>query len=328
VEVAVEAAAGGGRRTGKDPSMTTHTTLLAILALTLSTPVRAASPAAPASFPTAKDAANALVAAATAQDVPALLALFGADGKLLVDSGDAVQDRNDRTRFAEQAREKLDVVTDPKDPARATVTVGPDAWPFPVPIVEKGGKWSFAAKAGLQELVDRRVGANELDAIEVCRGFVEAQVEYAADDHDGDGVKEYAQRVISTKGKRDGLAWANADGTLEGPISEAVARAIAEGYTDRTKPWHGYHFRVLKKQGKDARLGKMDYVIKGHMIGGFALVAWPAAYRSSGVKTFIVNHDGVVFEKDLGKDTTQVVSRMDAFDPGAGWEPVPVDAAQ
>jgi hypothetical protein len=302
--------------------MTTLKTLLAILALTLSTTAGATSPPGPVSFPSAQDAANALVAAAAADDVAALVALFGEQGKLLVDSGDGVQDRNDRAHFAELAKEKLEVVVDPKDPARATVTVGPDAWPFPVPIVDKGGKWIFFAKDGLQEIVDRRVGANELDAIEVCRGFVEAQHEYAETDHDGDGVKEYAQRVVSSKGKRDGLAWWTAEGVLEGPISEAIARAIAEGYTDRTKPWHGYHFRVLKKQGKYARLGKMDYVIKGHMIGGFALVAWPAAYRSSGVKTFIVSHDGVVYEKDLGKDTAKVASKMDTFDPGPGWTPV------
>jgi len=308
--------------------MTKHTTLIAILALTLSGAARAASPAGPAAYPSAQAAADALVAAATAQDVPALLALFGAEGKLLVDSGDEVQDRNDRARFAELAKEKLAVVTDPKDPARATVTVGPDAWPFPVPLLDKGGKWIFSAKAGLQELVDRRVGANELDAIEVLRGFVDAEREYAASDHDGDGVREYAQKVISTTGKRDGLAWWNADGTLGGPVSEGIARAIAEGYTDKTKPWHGYHFRILKKQGKSAPLGAMDYVIKGHMLGGFALVAWPAVYRSSGVKTFMVSHDGVVYEKDLGKDTAKIAAKIDAFDPGAGWAPVPADAVQ
>ena len=303
--------------------MNRHMTVLALLALLVAAPAGATSPPGPASFPSARAAADALVAAAAADDVPALIALFGGEGRLLVDSGDAVQDRNDRAHFAELAKEKLEVVVDPEDPARATVTVGADAWPFPVPLVDKGGKWIFAAKAGLQELVDRRVGANELDAIEVCRGYVEAQHEYAGTDHDGDGVKEYAQRVISTKGKRDGLVWLTADGTLEGPISEAIARAIAEGYTDKMKPWHGYHFRILKKQGKDARLGKLDYVIKGHMIGGFALVAWPAAYRSSGVKTFIVSHDGVVYEKDLGKDTAKVAAKMDTFDPGPGWAPAP-----
>jgi hypothetical protein len=152
---------------------------------------------------------------------------------------------------------------------------------------------------------------------------VEAQKEYAEEDRDGNGVLEYAQKVISTKGKRDGLVWWNADGTLGGPVSEAIARAIAEGYKDKTKPFHGYRFRVLKKQGSHARLGKLDYVIGGKMIGGFALVAWPAAYRVSGVKTFIVSHDGVVLEKDLGKDTGKVASGMDRFDPDPSWQVVP-----
>jgi hypothetical protein len=303
--------------------MNTLKTLLPILALTLSSHALAAAPVGPRTFPTAKDAADALVAAAGADDVKALLAIFGPDGKALVSSGDEVRDRNDRVHFAALAKEKLEVVTDPKDPSRATLTAGPDAWPFPAPLVEKDGKWSFAAKVGLQELVDRRVGSNELDAIEICRGYVEAQDEYAAEDRDGDGVLEYAQKIVSTKGKRDGLVWRNPDGSLGGPISESIAAAIAEGYKDRTKPFHGYHFRVLKKQGKDAPLGAMDYVIKGHMIGGFALVAWPASYRVSGVKTFIVGHAGVVYEKDLGPDTGKIASQMKAYDPGKGWKAVP-----
>jgi Protein of unknown function (DUF2950) len=303
--------------------MKTLQTLLPILALTLSTGARAATPAAPKSFPTPQVAAEALAAAAASDDVKALVALFGPDGKKLVVSGDDVQDRNDRAHFAALAKEKLAIGTDPASPSRATVTVGPENWPFPVPLVEKAGTWGFDAKVGLQEIVDRRVGSNELDAIEICRGFVEAQHLYAETDHDGDGVKEYAQRVISSKGKRDGLAWRTADGALEGPISEGIARAIAEGYKDKTKPYHGYFYRVLQKQGKNAPLGAMDYVIKGHMIGGFALVAWPAAYRSSGVKTFQVSHDGVVYEKDLGQDTASIASKMDRFDPGPGWTVVP-----
>jgi len=238
-------------------------------------------------------------------------------------SGDEVQDRNDRATFAKDAKEKLEVVVDPKDPRRATVMVGQNGWPFPVPLVEKDGKWSFASRSGLREVVDRRVGSNELDAIEICRGYVEAQQEYATEDHDGNGVLEYAQKVMSTKGKRDGLAWWNADGTLAGPISETIARAISEGYKEKTKPFHGYFFRVLKKQGPSAPLGALDYVVKGKMIGGFALVAWPARYRSSGVKTFIVSHDGVVYEKDLGPDTVKIASGMTRFDPGTGWTPVP-----
>jgi hypothetical protein len=300
--------------------MTIPKTLAAALLLLLAP---AALAAGPESFPSARAAADALVAAATRDDVKALLAIFGPDGKALVVSGDDVQDRNDRAFFAKAAAEKLAVVVDPADPRRATLTAGPDAWPFPVPLVEKDGKWSFSAKGGLKEVVDRRVGANELDAIEICRGYVEAQREYATQDHDANGVLEYARKVISTAGKRDGLVWRNADGSIEGPVSEGIARAIAEGYTDKTKPFHGYRFRVLTRQGKHAPLGAMDYVVKGHMIGGFALVAWPAAYRSSGVKTFIVGHDGVVYERDLGPDTARIVSEMTRYDPGPGWAPVP-----
>ena len=303
--------------------MKTFETLIPMLALLLSSSALAAPPAAPRTFASAREAADALVAAAGADDTKALLALFGPDGKPLVDSGDAVQDRNDRAHFAALAKEKLEVVVDPKDPKRATVVVGPDAWPVPAPLGDTDGKWAFAPKSGVRELVDRRIGANELDAIEICHGYVEAQKEYAEEDRNGNGVLEYAQKVISTKGQRDGLVWWNADGSIGGPVSELIARAISDGYRDRTKPFHGYRFRVLKKQGSHARLGTLDYVIKGKMIGGFALVAWPASYRVSGVKTFIVNHDGVVYEKDLGAETATIASGITRFDPGEGWQPLP-----
>jgi len=285
--------------------------------------VSAAAAASPRSFATPRQAADALVAAAGGEDVPALVAIFGTSGKKLVVSGDDVRDRNDREKFAALAREKLEVVTDPKDVHRARLVVGNDAWPFPVPLVQKSGKWSFAAKDGLREIVARRVGANELDAIEICRGYVEAQKEYAQEDRDGDGILEYAQKVISSPGKRDGLAWKNPDGSLGGPIAESIAAAIAEGYSDKKQPYHGYRFRILKRQGPSAHLGAMDYVHDGKMIGGFALVAWPAEYGSSGVKTFIVNHDGVVHEKDLGADTSKVVARMERYDPDKSWHVVP-----
>ena len=303
--------------------MKTFETLIPMLALLLSSSALAAPPAAPRTFASAREAADALVAAAGADDTKALLALFGPDGKPLVDSGDAVQDRNDRAHFAALAKEKLEVVVDPKDPKRATVVVGPDAWPVPAPLGDTDGKWAFAPKSGVRELVDRRIGANELDAIEICHGYVEAQKEYAEEDRNGNGVLEYAQKVISTKGQRDGLVWWNADGSIGGPVSELIARAISDGYRDRTKPFHGYRFRVLKKQGSHARLGTLDYVIGGKMIGGFALVAWPASYRVSGVKTFIVNHDGVVYEKDLGAETATIASGITRFDPGEGWQPLP-----
>jgi DUF2950 family protein len=279
--------------------------------------------AAAKTFATPLEAAEALADAARRHDIPALRALFGRDGARLVASGDEVRDRNDRARFAELAREKLELATDPVHAHQVLLFVGAEAWPFPVPLVQKNGRWTFAAKKGVREVLVRRIGSNELDAIEICRGYVEAQKEYAEEDRDGNGVLEYAQKVISSEGKRDGLVWRNPDGSLGGPIAENIAAAIAEGYTDKKQPYHGYNFRILKKQGPCAPLGTMDYVIDGKMIGGFALVAWPAAYGVSGVKTFIVSHDGVVHEKDLGPETSKKVSRMDRFDPDESWHVVP-----
>jgi len=302
--------------------MRTLRVVLAFAALGFAATSFAAVPQAPKTFATPREAGKALVAAAAGDDVPALLAIFGSQGAKLVASGDEVQDRNDRARFAEIAREKLDVSTDPKRAHRAMLVVGREAWPFPVPLVEKKGKWAFSSKEGLHELLARRIGSNELDAIEICRGYVEAQQEYAEQDRDGDGVLEYAQKVISSPGKRDGLVWREPDGSLDGPIAEGIAAAISQGYTDKARPYHGYHFRILKRQGPAARLGAMDYVINGKMIGGFALVAWPAEYGGSGVATFIVNHDGVVHEKDLGRDTSKIVSRMDRYNPEKTWRVV------
>jgi hypothetical protein len=324
VVVVVAAAAGAARQQGEP--MKTLRLMLACAALASAGAAAAApapaSKAAPRTFTSAREAADALVAAVKAGDDAALLAIFGPDGKPLVDSGDEVADRNDRARFVALAAERLEVVPDAKDARKATLVVGPDAWSFPVPIVETGGRWAYATEQGLREVLDRRVGSNELDAITICRGYVDAQREYAQEDHDGDGVLEYAQRVISTPGKRDGLVWKNPDGSLGGPIAEGIAAAIEQGYSDKAKPYHGYHFRVLKRQGPSAPLGALDYVIKGHMIGGFALLAWPAAYRSSGVKTFIVSHDGVVYEKDLGRDTGKLAAKIDRFDPDPTWHPV------
>lgn len=297
--------------------------LLAVAAASWSWASSAAPPAEAEAFSSPRQAADALVAAAGSEDVPALLAIFGPGGSALVNSGDEVRDRSDRAKFAELARERLEIVVSSKDRHMATLQVGEEAWPFPVPLVEKGGKWRFDTRKGLQEVLDRRIGANELDAIEICRGYVEAQKEYALADRNGDGVKQYAQKVISTEGKHDGLVWRNPDGSLGGPIAEEIADAIEQGYSEKAKPYHGYHFRILKGQGPSARLGTMDYVIGGKMIGGFALVAWPAEYAVSGVKTFIVAYDGVVYEKDLGPETAAIVSKMERYDPGKGWKVVP-----
>ncbi len=197
--------------------------------------------------------------------------------------------------------------------------IGNEDWPFPIPIVEKHGKWYFDTKAGRREVLVRRIGGNELDAITVCRGFVEAQNEYAQTIHDNSGVNQYAQKIISTPGKQDGLAWRNADGSWGGPIGEAAANALEEGYVDKTKPFHGYYFKILKGQGPNATLGKLDYVIEGAMIGGFALVAVPAEYRVTGVKTFLVSYDGVVYQKDLGPNSLNIVKTMELYNPDKTW---------
>ena len=187
---------------------------------------------------------------------------------------------------------------------------------------EIGERWSFDANAGRQELLYRRIGRNELDAIEVCRGFVEAQHEYALEKRSGSGVNQYAQRIISTPGKQDGLAWQNPDGTWGGPVGEEIARVIARGYSSRSEPYHGYYFKVLKGQGPAAPLGANGLRRKGVMIGGFALIAAPAQYRVTGVKTFMVSHDGVVYQKDLGPNTLEVARKIERFNPDRTWTPV------
>lgn len=212
---------------------------------------------------------------------------------------------------------------DPKSGTRAFLLVGNENWPFPVPIVKRGQKWFFDAKAGRQELLYRRIGANELDAIQICEGFVEAQYDYAFQKREGYEVNQYAQRIVSTPGKQDGLAWQNPDGTWGGPVGDKIARAIEQGYTSGAEPYHGYFFKILKGQGPAAPLGQMDYVVKGVMIGGFALVAAPAEYAVSGVRTFIVSQDGVVYERDLGPRTLAEFQTMELFNPDKSWTPVP-----
>src|SRR4030095_14313554 len=228
-----------------------------------------------------------------------------------------------------QAKKDTAVVLDPKNPNRATLSVGDDDWPMPIPIVKKNGRWLFDSKAGKRELLYRRIGRNELDAIDVCYDFVDAQHEYALEKHDGSQLNQYAQKIIATPGKQDGLAWRNADGSPAGPLSETLAEAIAEGYTKKSEPFHGYYFKVLKGQGASAPLGKIDFVVKGVMIGGFALAAAPSDYRVTGVMTFIVSHDGVVYQKDLGPKTLEIFQKMDRYNPDKTWSVVeePSDSA-
>jgi hypothetical protein len=276
-------------------------------------------------FPTAQDAANALIEAAEKYDEAALTEILGPDSYDIVHTGEPARDREVSQKFAEQARIKTNVSLLPKNPRRAILEIGEDDWPFAVPLVKVGSTWSFDTKAGRQELLFRRVGSNELDAITICRGYVEAQHAYALQKRGVSGQNQYAQRIISTPGTQDGLAWQNADGTWDGPIGEKVAAAIARGYTNRTEPYHGYFFKVLKGQGPAAPLGELDFVVKGAMIGGFALIAFPAQYRVTGVQTFMVSHDGVVYQKDLGPKTAELAAAIDRFNPDKTWTPVTDD---
>jgi hypothetical protein len=270
-------------------------------------------------FATPREAAAALIKAAGDDDVAELKAIFGPDGEDFVVTADQVQDKNNAAAFAERAARKNSVVISAKNPNHATLLVGEGEWPLPIPIVKKGAKWYFDSKAGHAEILYQRIGANELDAITVCRGFVDAQVEYALGIHDDSGVHQYAQRVISTDGKQDGLAWKNSDGSWGGPVGEGVAEAIEQGYTTSGQPYHGYYFKVLKGQGAAAPLGELDYVINGVMIGGFALVAWPAEYKVTGVQTFMVSYNGIVYQKDLGPDTGNIVRDMERYNPDKTW---------
>ena len=257
--------------------------------------------------------------------------------------GDAVQAKTNAIEFAKEAQTKYSITMEsPKagqpvsvvgqnagssttttapTPNRATIIVGEEEWPFPVPLMKKNGKWYFDSKTGRQNILYRRIGANELDAIQVCRGYVDAQREYSLTIHDDSGVNQYAQKIFSAPGKQDGLYWKNADGTSAGPIGEAVAKALEEGYSTGKTGFHGYYFKILKGQGPAAPIGKINYAIEGIMIGGFALAAVPTEYRVTGAKSFIVSNDGIVYQKDLGPDSLNIVKNMELYNPDKTWQP-------
>ena len=269
-------------------------------------------------FATPQEAADALVQAARTYDLPTLEKILGPDSEDLLSSEDPVSDKNKAAEFAAKGQQKTEIKVDPKA-SSATVLVGEDGWPLPIPLIRKGNEWLFDTKAGRQEMLYRRIGSNELDAIEICRGYVDAQQEYALEKHDNSEVNQYAQRVISTPGKHDGLVWYNPDGNLGGPIAEAIAKALQQGYTDKSKPYHGYYFKILKGQGPAAALGQLSFIVEGAMIGGFALAAAPAEYRITGVQTFIVGFDGVVYQKDSGPDTLKIFREMELYNPDKTW---------
>ncbi len=273
-------------------------------------------------FSTPQQAADALIDAAQKFDTEALEKIFGAGADDIYLSGEYPQDRQRAHDFAELAQGKKSVSLDPKTSSRAFLLVGDEDWPFPLPIVKVNDKWFFDAKSGRRELLRRRIGGNELDAIDICHGYVEAQYEYALQSRDVYDVAQYAQRIVSAPGKKDGLAWQEPDGSWNGPIGEKIAKAIEQGYSTAAEPYHGYFFKILKGQGPAAPLGQMDFVVKGVMIGGFALVAAPAEYGVTGIKTFTVSHDGVVYEKDLGPATLNEFEKTERFNPDTSWKPV------
>ena len=273
------------------------------------------------SFKSADEAMNALAGAAKSGDQQAVLAILGKDAEDLVSSGDPVDDQATRQRFLTAFDEKHAIEKD--GDTKAIMIVGKDDFPFPIPIVRKGDTWSFDAAAGREEILDRRIGRNELDAIQAVLAYVDAQNDYADKDR-GAGTGVYAQRIVSQPGKKDGLYWPSAQGEEESPLGELVADASAKGYKvgGGRAPYHGYYYKILTKQGANAPGGELDYVVHGKMIGGFALVAYPAEYRNSGVMTFLVNHAGTVYQKDLGPKTAQIAEHMTAYEPDPSWQKV------
>jgi hypothetical protein len=272
-------------------------------------------------FTSPEEAVKALIDAAKAGNQEELMAIFGPAAKDVLSSGDAVEDRTVRERFVRAYEAKNALVQD--GDAKAVLQIGPHDWPFPIPIVKKNQLWSFDTIKGKEELNNRRIGRNELSTIQTSLAYVDAQREFAAKDRDGDGLFEYAQKFLSTPGAKDGLYWEAKPGEEESPFGDLFARATREGYkkTDnKPVPYHGYYFKILKAQGKDAPGGAYEYVVKGRMIGGFGLVAYAANYGVSGVMTFIVNHEGVVYEKNLGKDTAKVAQAIKLFNPDKTWK--------
>src|SRR5499427_10028107 len=267
------------------------------------------------SFKTPEEAASALAAAAKNGDQKAIVAILGPGGDDIVSSGDPVDDEATRKEYLAAYDEKHQVTME--GDSKAVITVGQDDFPSPIPLVHKGDAWQFDTAAGRLEILYRRIGRNELDAIQSSLAYVDAQYDYAEKDPTGAGSGVYAQRIVSSAGKKDGLYWPASAGGDESPLGELIAEATRQGYKagEGRTPYHGYYFKILTRQGPDAHGGALSYVVNGKMIGGFALVAYPAEYRNSGVMTFIVNHDGVVYQKDLGPRTDELAERITSFNP-------------
>ena len=276
-----------------------------------------------ARFSSPQAAVDALKAAVEAADTNALHTIFGPAGHSLV-SVDVVEAAEERELFMHRVKEKVNLVAE--SDSKEVLQLGADGWPFPIPLLKQGGQWFFDTEAGREEILNRRIGENELGAIRVCRAYVQAQREYASVDRTGDGVLEYAQHLRTTPGTHDGLYWSTQTGDELSPLGPLVAQARVEGYRHKTKilteeqsPYHGYYFKILTRQGKHASAGKCNYVINGHMIAGFALVAWPADWGNTGVMTFIVSQQGQVYQKNLGPKTASIAQAMTTYDPDNTW---------
>jgi len=277
------------------------------------------------SFKSPEEAVKALADAVKRDDTKELLTIFGSAGKEIIFSGDEVADKRGRTRFVKSYEEMNRLVEETGD--GMVLHVGNQDWPFPIPIVKAGENWRFDTQRGKEEILNRRIGRNELSAIQVCLAYVDAQFEYALKKRESGGLPEYAQRFMSEKDKKNGLYWEAEEGEEQSPLGPLIAKAAAEGYTEKKlggkrNSYHGYHYRILKSQGKNAPGGEYDYMVRGKMIGGFGLVAYPAEYGNSGIMTFMLNHKGVVYQKNLGKDTEKIAMTMKQFDPDKTWKKV------
>jgi hypothetical protein len=306
-------------------SFVTEIILFLIAALlVINSPVNAAS-SKRKSFPSPDAAVEAMINALKNNDKKMLIAIFGRGSKDLISSGDEVADREGREHFLKSYEEKnkLEKVGDKK----AILYIGNKDWPLPIPLVKRGESWFFHTKEGKEEIINRRIGKNELSVIRVCMAYVDAQREYALKDRDSDKLLEYAGKFVSEPGKNDGLYWETKEGEELSPMGPFFAAAKVQGYTaegpdDKPLPYHGYYYKILKSQGKNAPGGAYDYVVNGKMVGGFALVAYPARYGSSGIMTFIVSQDGIVYQRNLGEKTEEIAQGMTTFDPDKEWKKV------
>ena len=275
-------------------------------------------------FATARDGVNAFLAALKSDNEKELLTIFGEEARDLISSGDPVSDKEDHERFIAKYEQKNAMV---EEGEQMILIIGEHDWPFPIPLVKKGDQWFFDTQEGKEEILNRRIGKNELDTIQTMLAIVDAQLEYAMEDHDEDGLREYARKFKSDPGKKNGLFWETQEGEKPSPLGPLVAEARKAGYgeeksTGDPSPYNGYYYRMLTAQGNHAPGGAFNYMVKEKLIGGFAVIAYPAVYGNSGIMTFMVNHEGVVYEKDLGKDTAKIGDEWETFDPDPGWKKI------